>query len=329
MKFFGKAAMATTGLVFAGCLIAASTAEDEARVTRIIRDVKIVPPQSEAEPAVINATVQENTGVRTGDRSRSELTFADLTITRLGANTLFHFNHAGRTADMGSGSMLLRVPKDSGGATINGSAVTVAITGTTVIFRGNRAGWSNLVVMEGGARAQLKKYPRHSEYVRAGQMLDVKAGATRLPKPVNVDLRRIMKTNPLITDFPPLPSQSLILAVIRDQESGAPGEPVYPGRPVGGHPPRGVVGGGAGFGGGGHPPGRPATSPRPSGPGGTVVNPKNPKKPRKPTTQTSASSYSGKRTRKTVTKPTSSYSGKRTTGRRRASPTPTPSGRVP
>jgi hypothetical protein len=103
----------------AGFSAVARAAENEARVTRIIRDVKVLPPDSEAQPAVLDQTVAEDTGVRTGDKSRSELTFADLTITRLGADTIFHFNQAGRTADMASGSMLLRVPKDSGGATIN------------------------------------------------------------------------------------------------------------------------------------------------------------------------------------------------------------------
>jgi hypothetical protein len=280
-----SAPITIVALIAAGRLMAADTTSEEARVTRIIREVKILPPDSAARPAVIDATVRENTGVRTGNKSRSELTFADLTITRLGANTLFHFSRAGRRADMGSGSMLLRVPKDSGGATINGSAVTVAITGTTVIFKGNRAGWSNLIVLEGGARARLIKYPKHSQYVRAGQMLDVKAGATRLPKPVNIDLRRIMKTDPLITDFPPLPSHKLILAAIRDQQNGPPsGKPVYHGRGVSGWLSRPHVGGGVSFGGGGGPPARPGTVPRQTGGTSHVVKPKKPRQPHaKPT----------------------------------------------
>jgi FecR protein len=286
MNIACKAVVATSaGLLAGGWFVAASTAEKDARVTRIIRDVKILPPDSAAQPAVLDQTVAENMGVRTGNRSRSELTFADLTITRLGADTIFHFNRAGRSADMASGSMLLRVPKNSGGATINGSAVTVAIAGTTVIFEGNRAGHTKLIVLEGGARARLNKYPKHSQYVRAGQMLDVKAGATRLPRPVNIDLRRIMKTNPLITDFPPLPSQNLIFAAIRDQQSGRGAEPVYPSRPVSGPPPRSIFGGSVSFGGGGRVHGR--THRRPSGPGGAVIKPQ---KPHKRHAQTTASS---------------------------------------
>ncbi len=86
----------------------------------------------------MNDRVAEDTGVRTGGESRSELTFADLTITRLGANTIFSFNKAGRNAQVDSGSILLRVPKESGGGRIRTNAVTVAVTGTTVIVESAR-----------------------------------------------------------------------------------------------------------------------------------------------------------------------------------------------
>ena len=203
-------------LLIAGHAIAADS-KKEARVTQIIRDVKLLPSDAAARPAIVNDKVREDTGVRTGGDSRSELTFADLTITRLGSNTIFSFNKAGRNVQLDSGSILLRVPKDSGGGAIKTSAVTVAVTGTTVIFESTRAGKSKLIVLEGGARASLVKHSGQSQYVRAGQMLDVPAGATTLPLPTNVDLNQIMKSHPLITDFPPLPSRDLIVAASQQQ----------------------------------------------------------------------------------------------------------------
>jgi hypothetical protein len=259
MKDLRKVLACVAGLLIAGYLVAADPPKKEARVTRIIRDVNVLPSDSPARPATLDERVRDNTGVRTGEESRSELTFADLTITRLGANTIFSFTRGGRSADLDSGSMLLRVPKDSGGGTIKNNAVTVGVTGTTVIFEGNRAGRSKLIVLEGGAGLRLVKHPSESKRVLAGQMLDVKAGATTLPDPVAVDLKQIMKTHPLITDFPPLPSQGLILAAIQNQQNSGPaGEPVYTGRPVGGQPPPfnptgllgPIVGGGMQLGGG-------------------------------------------------------------------------------
>jgi hypothetical protein len=183
----------------------------EARVTQIIREVKLLPSDAAARAAAVNDKVSEDTGVRTGGDSRSELTFSDLTITRLGANTVFSFSKAGRTAKVDSGSILLRVPKDSGGGTIRNNVVTVAVTGTTVIFEANRPN-RKLITLEGSSRVSLTAKPREFRNVLAGQMIDVPAGATVLPMPVNIDLNDVMRSHPLITDFKPLPSQPLILA---------------------------------------------------------------------------------------------------------------------
>jgi len=209
-----------TGLGISHSISAASS--DQAKVTRIVHEVKLLPTGAKAKPASINDEVNADTGVRTGDRSRSELTFVDLTIERLGSNTLFHFNRAGRVVDLESGSMLLRVPKDSGGAQMQTRAVTVGISGTTVILEATSGGRNKLMVLEGGARVSLRKYPRESVNVRAGQMEDVPAGATKLPPPVNIDLNDVMQNHPLITDFGPLPSQNLIYAAANQPVTGQP-----------------------------------------------------------------------------------------------------------
>src|SRR2546430_16138537 len=118
-----------------------------------MRKFKLHPADKAAREAALNDKVAEDPGVRTGGDSRSELTFPDLTIPRLGANTIFSFNKSGRTANVETGSILLRVPKDSGGGSIRSSAVTVAVTGTTVIFEGSRGGRSKLITLEGDRKS--------------------------------------------------------------------------------------------------------------------------------------------------------------------------------
>ena len=196
---------------------AVAAGSKEARVTQIIREVKLLPAGAAARDAGLNDKVSEDTSVRTGGDSRSELTFPDLTITRLGANTIFSFNKSGRTANVDSGSILLRVPKDSGGGSIRSSAVTVAITGTTVIFERSPEGQSKLTTLEGTARVALNAKPNEWRGLRAGQMLDVPPAASTLPMPVNIDLDELMRTHPLIVDFKPLPSLPAILAVTKRQ----------------------------------------------------------------------------------------------------------------
>jgi hypothetical protein len=226
-KILTSSTAAVLLLISEHALVAADAAKKEGRVTWIIRDVKLLSSKSAARAAVVNDKVREGTGVRTGDDSRSELTFLDLTITRLGANTVFSFTGAGRNIELGSGSVLLSVPKDSGGAHMTTDAVTVGITGTTLTLETARSGRNKLIVLEGGARLSLNRHPSESAYVRAGQMLDVPPGATKLPPPVDIDLDQFMKTSPLITGFPPLPRQGLISAA---PPTG--GHRVYPGLPI-------------------------------------------------------------------------------------------------
>jgi hypothetical protein len=205
------------GFALTGALIASfafsQTSEPEGHVTAIFHDVELLPEQADARPAAMNDKVDDGTALRTGDDSRSELTFADLTITRLGANTIFSFNKAGRSVRLDSGAILLYARKNSGGAKISTKAVSVGITGTTVIFEAKPDSYDRLIVLEGDARFSLNNFPDEATDVRAGQLLHVTAGANKLPKPRRVDLRRIMKTHPLIKNFPPLPSLDLILAV--------------------------------------------------------------------------------------------------------------------
>ena len=239
--------------------------QKEPRVTQVIREVKLLPSDKDPQPAEVNDRVPEDTAVRTGDKSRSELTFADLTISRLGANTIYSYARGGRNIDLGGGSVLLRVPKDSGGASVRSSAVSVAVTGTTLILEGSKGGRSKLIVLEGRARLGLIKYPSQTRNVLAGYMLDVPAGATTLPMPVKIDLKRTMKEHPLIAGFPPLPSEPLILAAAENQPSGD--EPVYQGQPVAGQP----AGVRPGF-----PPGYPPGFPPGYGGGGRPTQPGNP-----------------------------------------------------
>jgi hypothetical protein len=208
------------------------TSEPEGHVTAIFHDVQLLPEQADARPAAINDKVDDGTALRTGDDSRSELTFADLTITRLGANTVFSFNKAGRSVRLDSGAILLYARKNSGGAQISTKAVSVGITGTTVILESRVDSYDRLIVLEGDARFSLNNFPDQATDVRAGQLLNVRAGSKKLPKPGRVDLRRIMKTHPLLKNFPPLPSLDLILAVADGRNPNRP--PPQPQPPIAG-----------------------------------------------------------------------------------------------
>src|SRR5438094_6206669 len=101
----------------------------EAKVTQVIQDVRVLPSGAAPRPAALNDNVRQGTAVQTGIQSRSELTFKDQTITRLGEKTIYSPGEGARTIDLGSGQFLLYVPKKSGGAKVKMGPVTAAITG--------------------------------------------------------------------------------------------------------------------------------------------------------------------------------------------------------
>jgi FecR-like protein len=101
----------------------------EAKVTQVIQDVRMLPSNASPRPAAVNDSVRQDTAVQTGVQSRSELTFKDQTMTRLGEKTIFSLGEGPRTIDLGSGQFLLYVPKKARGAKLKAGPVTAAITG--------------------------------------------------------------------------------------------------------------------------------------------------------------------------------------------------------
>src|SRR5204863_6361941 len=204
------------GVILASAVSVAAAQLKEAQVTQVVKDVKLLPTGAAARPASVSDEVREGTAVRTGVDSRSELKFSDQTLARLGANTLFSFAEGTRNLNLQDGAMLLRVPKGAGGAKISSSAVTAAITGTTVMVethaltKKNKNSYYKFIVLEGTARLYLPGRLGESTLVKAGQMIIMRLDSKMIPEPVDVDIQKITQSSLLITGFGPLGSETLI-----------------------------------------------------------------------------------------------------------------------
>ena len=125
--------LTTTSLAFAlASGLSNEVSADElkdAKVTQVIQDVQVLPSNAAPRAAAVNDNVRQGTAVQTGVQSRSELTFKDQTITRLGEKSTFSVGDSPRSIDIGSGQFLLYVPKKAGGAKVKTGPVTAAITG--------------------------------------------------------------------------------------------------------------------------------------------------------------------------------------------------------
>jgi hypothetical protein len=204
------------GLIFLFSLVGAApfVAADQlqqARVSQVIQDVRLMEAHGGPRRAAVNDTVTQRMGVRTGVESRAELTFTDLTITRLGANTIFSFKQGARELDLTSGAVLLQVPPQAPAVKVNTSAVTAAVTGGTALFSTGPP--TKFMVLEGIGTFYPTGHPERAATVNGGEMMTMTADG-RMTKPEKFDVKLVLKTSRLIKDFPPLENLPLVLAVV-------------------------------------------------------------------------------------------------------------------
>ena len=185
----------------------------EAHVSQVIQDVRLLEAHRAARPAAVNDKVTMGRAVHTGKESRAELTFTDLTITRLGANTIFSLKAGAREVDLTSGTILLAVPSGAAPVKANTTAITVAVTGGTALLATGPP--TKFMVLEGIGTIYPKGHPEKAVTVHAGEMVIAENG--HISNPEKFDVKLVLETSPLITDFPPLPNLPLILEVANQQ----------------------------------------------------------------------------------------------------------------
>ena len=211
----GLIALSWTFLFFVGAAPFATAAQpQQARVSQVIQDVRLLEAHTASRPAVVNDKLILGTAVRTGVESRVELTFSDLTITRLGANTIFSFSRGARELELTSGAVLLEVPPNKAPVRVNTSAVTVAITGGTALFATGPP--TKFMVLEGIGTFYPAGHPEKAVTVHGGEMVMMTADG-HITKPEKFDVKLVIETSRLILDFPPLTNLPLILAVVNQQ----------------------------------------------------------------------------------------------------------------
>lgn len=193
----------------------------EAHVTKIINKVQVVDPAKGAHAAALQETIKDEIELKTGVKSRSELLFQDNTLTRIGPETSFSFKAGTRDMSLERGTMLLQVPKGLGGAKIRTAAVTAAITGTTIMMEYTPGKHIKVLVLEGSLRLSTNGRFGDSVLLRPGRMIMMRPDAKRIPPPVSVDLKRIMRTSSLVNmskkNEAQLPSADLIEKEIAQQ----------------------------------------------------------------------------------------------------------------
>ena len=197
-------------------------------------------------PAKVNEKIGEKSKVTTAASSMAELTFADTSITRLGANSLFSFQSKERLIKLDQGSVLVNTPPGNGGATVDCGGVTGAVSGTTFMASRDVSGNVMFLMLEGTGTLKVTiNTPAGpvSREIRPGQAATVGASSIQLAGRGNnppeggdgdeknstaslliqvfdVDVKKIVETAPLIKEFKnELPSMEKIEKTIEKQQT--------------------------------------------------------------------------------------------------------------
>ena len=142
---------------------------------------------------------------RPAPKSRAELSLANQSVTRVGANTIFNYSVANNEVDLQAGTILFSKPKDGKEMTIKTASVTAAIVGTT--------GFAALInkelmfgLIEGHATLVVNGVTYH---IGAGEILRLAPGGK--PQTFYYNIPTFVSTSPLLTKFhSTLPNQAYI-----------------------------------------------------------------------------------------------------------------------
>jgi hypothetical protein len=210
----------------------------QAVVRQKVNVVTVAPSLSAAaRPVATGSVVQNQNVVRTGNESRAELEFTDLTLARMGANSIFSFDSQARVLEFTQGALLFSKPANSGRVEVRSGAITAAITGSTGFIsnqpaailktaKGKIASKETTTVLgmleghiKGSAAWHTPSGAKQTFPFALGPGEMLVAQANRRPMVVQFDLPRFVKTSPLINAFSrPLLNQPQLFQAIANYE---------------------------------------------------------------------------------------------------------------
>ena len=193
-----------------------------AEVSKVVNDVKLLLGTKSSKPAKPGSLVDGNIAVRTGQKSRTQLEFADESIVRLGSNSVFSFLEGKREVNLEQGTLLMQIPKKLGRTSVRTAAISAAITGTTLFIEfspeENGPGTVKIIVIEGSMEYSLNAAPNKKMALGPGEMVAFPADVPELPKKFSIDLVRLVKTSALMA-MGPLPMLGPVEAEVNEQKS--------------------------------------------------------------------------------------------------------------
>jgi hypothetical protein len=184
-------------------------ADAGARVTYLTNEVRAHGLKGEPSHVALGNILSAGVTIENGANARSELTFVNRTVVRLGARTSLHLKDAGGAMELRDGAILFQIPAGSS-AEVTTAPVNLTSKGATGLLERNRDLYIKLLLLEGDARVMLPDHLGESVVIEPGQMMIINPKATALPGAAYFNIGRAIKTCRLLTEFPRLRGENLI-----------------------------------------------------------------------------------------------------------------------
>ena len=206
-------------LCIANPLVVRAEPFERAEVTKATNVVLLLPRNTKAAPGDV---VSGDSALKTGGNSRAELEFPDLTITRVGSNALFRFLAGKREITLDGGTLLFSSPKGAGGGKVQAGAITAAVTGTDFLIS-NINKRVKVICLSGKVLVYFTANPKEGRGLKPGQMVDVAAGATKIPAATTINLTTLLATSMLgeAGGLGPISNQAAIEKNARNQQDAS------------------------------------------------------------------------------------------------------------
>ena len=190
----------------------------ECAFTQVINDVNVTAVATKATKAAkVSDAFKSPDLIRTGAKSLAELQAPDKTLTRIGANTIFSLEPAGRDLKLERGSLLFHSPAGKGGGNIKTGGASASVLGTTLIVACTVDGGFKTILLEGKGRVTLPN--GKFKTLQAGEMIFIPPGSKKFGPLLQINLAKLVDGSRLVGGFPTvLPSLDLIREAIRRQD---------------------------------------------------------------------------------------------------------------
>ena len=199
-----------------GCAAGLVHAGPSARITFATKEVHIRGARGTISPAATGQGLGAGATVENGAKARSEITFANRNIARLGSNSSLFLQDGAETMQLREGAVFFQIPKGSA-AQIDTAPVSITSKGATGIVERNRNLYIKCLLFEGDVRVSLPNQVGESIVLEPGQLIIVNPKAAVLPGAVYFNISRAITTCRLLHDFPPLRGGNLMAEAAQKQ----------------------------------------------------------------------------------------------------------------